>query len=100
MPGSNQKTRVSAKFLTVKDKTVIEFLSSPEYRNNNVDLGEVNQLELFKIERLNGQNSGGIRAEVSNLNQKTGRCKVNIENTEFAVHVGYQGPVSVGIEEY
>jgi len=71
MPGSNQKTRVSAKFLTVKDKTVIEFLSSPEYRNNIVDLGEVNKLELFKIERLNGQNSGGIRDEVSNLNQKT-----------------------------
>ena len=100
MPGSNQKTRVSAKTENVEGKTVIEFLSSPEYRNNFVDLGSVNKLELFKIERLAGKNSGGIRAEVSNLNQKTGKCKVNIENTEFAVHVGYQGSVSVGIEEY
>ena len=101
MPGSYQRTRISADLKAVSNTEVIEFETPPRYRNLPVDISRNNKLVLYEILSMNGNNEGGIRAKVDNITQtNSGFCRVIIDGCKYRIHSSYTGEVSVGIEEY
>ncbi len=98
MPGSFQKTRISPRKISVQNKRVIRFLSSPRYRNLPVDISLSDILVLYDIKELKGNNEGGKRAKVDNVSQRSKRCKVIIDGCKCKIFE-FTGEVSEGIEE-
>ena len=99
MPGSFQKTRVSPKNISIRNKRIIEFLSSPRYRNLPVDISLSNKLVLYDIVKISGNNQGGARAKVYNTLQPSKICKIIIDGCKYQIYENYTGNVSEGIEE-
>jgi hypothetical protein len=100
MPGSNQRTRLSSETIQANGEQVIEFLESPRYRRNAVEVAAASHVRCYGFIELSGQTEPGIRAIVDHVSQHSSRCKVLVQAGTYVVHPQYHGAVSLGVEEF